>query len=342
MEKMRFGKTGLNVSRVALGGIPIQRLSLHEAVKVVRRAIDLGVNFIDTANSYTDSEEKIGKAIKDVPRDSLVIASKSAAADKITFLQNIDLSLKRLGTDYIDLYQHHDVSTHERYNAIMSESGAYEGMLEALRSGKVRFAAFSSHSIPVAMRIMREDKFAAVQLPFNYIDDEAAKEAIPLANDLDMGFIAMKPFGGGLLSDARLTIGYLLQFCNVVPDPGIEKESEIEEIVRLVESGVSFSAEDMAIVERVKAETKDIWCHRCGYCEPCPQNININMVLNVQGAIKRMPYSRVSDLLGGMFTSAHNCTECRACVEKCPYHLDIPVLIKDKIVIWDRYISENN
>ncbi|MCL2159939.1 MAG: aldo/keto reductase, partial [Oscillospiraceae bacterium] len=230
MEKVRFGKTELMVSKIAFGGIPIQRLNTAEAAKVVRGAIDLGVNFIDTANGYSDSEEKIGLAIKGVPRDSLVIASKSGARDKKTFLDHVDLSLKRLGTNYIDIYQLHGVSSKQTYDSAFGEGGAYEGLMEAVRAGKVRFPAFSSHNIPLSIEIMREGKFAAVQLPFNYIDDEAAKEAIPLAKELDMGFIAMKPFGGGLLGDARLSIGYLSQFEGIVPDPGIEKLSEIEEI----------------------------------------------------------------------------------------------------------------
>ena len=202
MGKIRFGKTELMVSKIAFGGIPIQRLSLEEAVEVVRGVIGLGINFLDTANAYSDSEEKIGLAIRGVPRENLVLASKTAAKDKKTCLEHIDLSLSQLGVEYIDLYQLHGISSVETYKVVMSEGGAYEGLTEAIRVGKVRFAAFSSHSIPTAMEIMREGKFAAVQLPFNYVDDEAAKEAIPLAKELDTGFIAMKPFGGGQLSDA--------------------------------------------------------------------------------------------------------------------------------------------
>ncbi|MCL2068649.1 MAG: aldo/keto reductase, partial [Oscillospiraceae bacterium] len=246
MEKIRFGKTGLMVSRIAFGGIPIQRLGIQEAADVVRGAINLGVNFIDTAHGYTDSEEKIGLAVKQggIPREDLVIATKSPAMDKKAFLEHVDLSLKRLGVDYIDIYQHHGISSQDAYDRVFAEGGAYEGMQDAISAGKVRFAAFSSHSIPLSLKIMREGKFAAVQLPFNYVDDDAANEAIPLAKELDMGFIAMKPFGGGLLGDARMSIGYLMQFDSIVPDPGIEKLSEIEEIVSIVNSGGKFTEAD--------------------------------------------------------------------------------------------------
>ena len=341
MKKVRFGKTELMVSEIAFGGIPIQRLSVAEAIKVVRGAIELGVNFIDTANGYSDSEEKIGLAIKDISRDSLVIASKSMAHDKKTFLEHLDLSLRRLGTDYLDLYQHHYINSIESYKGLISEGGAFEGMMEAIRAGKVRFPAFSSHNIPSALKIMREGKFDAVQLAVNYVDDEAAKEAIPLAKELDMGFIAMKPFGGGLLNDAKLSIKYLSQFDNIIPDPGIEKLSEIEEIVRIVESGDNFSEKDMADVEKAKQELGDHWCHRCDYCQPCPQNIRISTVLVIEGFLKRIHYQGVMDLAGQTMENARNCTECRECMGRCPYNLNVPGLIKEKIDCWDRYLAEN-
>ena len=342
MEKVRFGKTGLMVSKIAFGGIPIQRLSVADAVDVVKGCIALGVNFIDTANGYSDSEEKIGAAIKNMPRDSLIITSKSGARDKKTFLTHIDLSLKRMGLDYIDLYQLHGLSSPEVYDAVFAEGGAYEGLEEAVRTGKVRFPAFSSHNIPVSLQAMRGGKFAAVQLPFNYINDEAAEEAIPLAKELDIGFIAMKPFGGGLLSDAKLSIKYLMQFDSIVPDPGIEKLCEMEEIARIVESGEKFNSKDAEAIERVKKETGSYWCHRCGYCQPpCPQKIGISMALNVESFMKRMPYNRVHAMMAPGMETAKGCTKCRACVDKCPYNLDIPELIKEKLAVWDKYTVEN-
>jgi len=342
MDKVRFGKTDLIVSRIAFGGIPIERISVSDAIGVVRGSLDLGINFIDTAHTYTDSEEKIGLAIKGVSRKSLVLASKSPASDKKTFLEHLDLSLKRLGTDYIDIYQHHNISSMEKYAMIMSEGGAFEGMQEAIRAGKVRFTGFSGHDINVAIKVMREGRFSTVQLGFNFIDNEAAAEAIPLAREMDMGFIAMKPFGGGMLGNAKLAIKYLLQFDNIVPDPGVEKLSEMEEIAQICEAGEPFNEDDAAAIEAIIAETEGRWCHRCDYCQPCPQKVAISSILLLEKSTKRLPFKRVVKHVEHIMKTAPNCTECRVCVPRCPYKLDIPVLVKEKLDIWDRYVEENS
>ena len=340
MKKVRFGKTEMMVSEIAFGALPVQRVSIPEGVKTIRRAFELGINFIDTANSYTDSEEKIGLAIKGMPRDGLVIATKSAASDKKTFMEHIDLSLKRLGTDYIDIYQHHMILNRGNYDAITGEGGAFEALTEAIRMGKVRFPGFSCHNISTAIEIIREGKFSVVQLPLNFVDDDAVKEALPLARERDMGFIAMKPLGGGLLSDVKLAIKYFSQFEGVVPDPGIEKISEIEEIVSVVESGEKLSEEEALAIERIRAEMGSNWCHRCGYCMPCPQNIIVSGALTIESMIKRMPFEQVNSMGKLNMEYARNCTSCRLCVERCPYDLNVPELLKEKLAVWDSFLAK--
>jgi predicted aldo/keto reductase-like oxidoreductase len=335
MERVRFGKTGLMVSKAAFGGIPIMRITKAEAGHIVREAIALGINFIDTAHVYTDSEEKIGDAIKGTRREDLVIASKSTAGDKKTFNEHLELSLKRLGTEYIDIYQLHNVSTAIQRDAVFAPGGAMEGLEEAIAAGKVRFPGFSSHSISMAVEIMKGGRFTSVQLPFNYIDCEAASGAIPLAKDLDMGFIAMKPMGGGLLNDAGLSFRYLSQFDSIVPDPGIERLEEIREIAGIVDKNEALSVEDEKEIEKQRAEFGASWCHRCDYCQPCPQGIYISSTLCVESAFKRMPQERARSMVGPAMEKARTCLECDACVTRCPYKLEIPRLLKEKIKYWD-------
>ncbi|MCL2380347.1 MAG: aldo/keto reductase [Treponema sp.] len=331
MEKVRFGKTGLMVSRVAFGGIPIMRLTKAGAAHLLQQVIGLGVNFIDTANGYADSEEKIGEAIKGIKRDSLVIASKSLANDKKTFNEHLDLSLARLGVEYVDIYQLHNVADNARRDAVFAPGGAMEGLSEAVKAGKVRFPGISSHSIPLALEFMKSGAFASIQLPFNFIDCAAAEEAIPLAEKLDMGFIAMKPMGGGLLSDAGLSFRFLGTYGNIVPDPGIEKIEEIREIIGIVEKNEPLSAQDKGEIEKIKAELGSTWCRRCDYCQPCPQGIRISMALNVKSIFKRMTVERARTFVEVPIEKAKTCLECGECVKRCPYHLDIPALLKERI-----------
>jgi uncharacterized protein len=218
---------------------------------------------------------------------------------------------------------------------VFGPNGAMEGLDEAVKAGKVRFPAFTSHSISMAIEIMKSEKFAAVQLPFNYIDTEAANMAIPLAKKLDMGFIAMKPMGGGLLNDAALSFRFLGRYENIVPDPGFEKIDEVREIVGIVEKKEAFSAEDEKKIEMQRLELGPNWCHRCDYCQPCPQGIHISTALNIRSFVKRMTPDRARLFVGPPIEKAKTCLECGDCVTRCPYHLNIPVLLKERIAYWD-------
>jgi predicted aldo/keto reductase-like oxidoreductase len=309
------------------------RLSKPEAVKVVRAVIDMGINFLDTAHVYNDSEEKIGEAIRGIPRGQLVLASKSQATDKKGLIEDLDLCLRRLGTDYVDMYQLHNVGSAQRRAVVEAPGGAVEGLMEAVKAGKVRFPAFSSHSVPLAMDIMKTGVYAAVQLPINYIDT-AAEEAIPLAKQLDMGFIAMKPMGGGLLDNAELSFKYLLQFDNVFPDPGIERVEEMRQIVDIVNAKPALSAEDKKAIEELRKEFGPDWCHRCDYCQPCPQKIAISSVLTAKSLLKRMPFERAFKMLNDKMAQANECLQCGVCKTRCPYSLNIPDLLKKSVNLW--------
>ena len=339
MQRIKFGKTGLMVSKVGFGGIPIMRLPKAEAVGIVREAINQGINFIDTANGYSDSEEKIGEAIKGIKREDLVIASKSMARDKKTCAEHIDLSLKRLGVDYIDLLQLHNITTEAQKETILGPNGAMEALEDAVKAGKLRYMGFSSHPLSMGIDMMKTEKFVSVQLPFNYINSEAADEAIPLAKKLDMGFIAMKPMGGGLLDNAGMVFRFFNSFDSVIPIPGIEKIEEIHEIIKIVEKNETLNDADKKEIEKQKQEYNKTWCHRCDYCLPCPQNINIQMALWSDNAFKRMPKERAVSMFGPIIEKAKTCTECRACAKRCPYNLEIPELLKEKIKYMDSVLS---
>jgi len=336
VRKIRLGKTGLEVSRVGFGGIPIQRLSEEKAIEVVQRCIDLGVTFIDTANGYTTSEERIGKAIAG-RRGQVVIATKTGGRDKATAQEHLELSLKRLQTDYIDLWQFHGVSTFEAYEQVLGPGGAMEAAQEALEAGTVRHIGITSHSMEVALKAVSSGHFETIQFPLNFVTNEATAELVPLAIEHDVGFIAMKPMAGGLLDDANLAIKYLLQFDNVVPDPGIETAEEIEEIVGIVNGPWAMTTEEREEMERIRAQVDTRFCRRCGYCEPCPEGVRISTAMNVRSFWKRFPPER---FFGGWVVeaieSARDCVECGECEEKCPNHLPIREMLVESIAFYEQ------
>ncbi len=342
LRRVQFGRTGLMVTELAFGGIPIQRVSRKDGVRLVMDALEMGINFFDTARVYGHSEELIGEAIRTAPRDGVVIATKSLAADRKTLLADLDESLRRLRTDHVDIYQLHGVSSPEKMAAVQGSGGAFEGVEEGIRAGKIRFPAFSSHNMSIAAQMIRTGFFNAVQIPFNFVDHEALDEVIPLARETGMGVIAMKPLGGGRLEDARLCFRYLRQFPDVIPDPGVEKTSQLREILGAMEPRGPLTAEENDQIERHRARLGSEWCHRCDYCQPCPRNIQISVLLIAGTFAKRMTREGATSFVGEPFKTAENCTECRQCARKCPYHLDIPVLLKKQRSLWDGYLKTGN
>jgi predicted aldo/keto reductase-like oxidoreductase len=342
MQTVRLGRTGLEPSRVGFGGIPIQRLTEGEAVTVVRRCLDLGVTFLDTAHGYTTSEERIGHALAVMAgqRHRYILATKTPARDRAAAQRHLALSLSRLRTDYLDLWQFHNVSSFEAYGQVLGPGGAMEAARKAQEEGVVRHIGITSHSMDVALQAVASGMFETIQFPFNFVTDEAAERLLPLAQANDVGFIAMKPFAGGLLGNARLAIKYLLQFDNVLPDPGIEIVEEIEQIVEIVDGPWALSPEERIEMERVRAEVGTRFCRRCGYCEPCPQGVHISTIMNLRSFWKRFPAERfTTGWIAEAVTSAESCIHCGECEEKCPYHLPIQEMLEENQAFFERASS---
>jgi len=340
VHQVRLGRTGLMVSAVGFGGIPIQRLSEDDAVAVVRHCLDRGVNFIDTANGYTTSEERIGKALEG-RREGLIIASKSFTRDGERTWEHIELSLERLGVEVVDIYQVHGVNNLEDYQRVVASGGPLDAIREAQAAGVVRYIGVSSHELKTGMALVRSGYFDTILFPFNCVSNEAAEELIPLAAKHDVGFLAMKPMEGGMLEDATIAFKYLRRFANVIPVVGIQRTEEIDEIVAVMEGPAAMSAAEEAELVRLREELGKRFCRRCGYCMPCPQGINISAMVGMESFAKRLP---LKSLLEGWraeaVETAKSCIKCGECEEKCPYGLPIREMIEEGIAFWHKLQGE--
>ena len=321
---MRLGKTELEVSRVGIGGIPILRMDEDDAIDIIRYAADLGITFFDTANAYTSSkttsEEIIGKGVAD-RREKVVIATKSSARTRKGSLRHIELSLKRLGTDYIDIWQFHGVNDDKAYKRIMSKDGAMVTAKEAFETGTIRHIGFSSHSIDTALKMVESGKFETVQYPINFVNNEAVDELVPLAKKMDVGFIGMKPFAGGNLRHADLAIKYLLQFDNVLPDPGVQRFQELKQIADIVEGSWDLTTFDQNRMHEKRNELGNRFCRWCEYCMPCPNGVKISWVMNAR--LVPSYGDRYYNNTAKAIETVKNCVQCGECETKCPYELPI-------------------
>jgi predicted aldo/keto reductase-like oxidoreductase len=331
MQTTRLGRTDMMVSRLGFGGVPIQRLSEDEAVATVRGCLDLGVNFIDTANSYTTSEERIGRAIQG-RREGLVLATKSWARTREVAEQHLELSLKRLGVETIDLYQFHGVSDRQSLKAVLDPSGPMAVLREARAAGTIRHIGITSHSTDVAIEAIKSDQFETIQVPFNFITCEPADQLLPLAREHDVGFIAMKPLAGGRLSNAVIAFKYLFQFADVVPIPGIEMVEEMEELLSVLEGDRELTGGEQLTIQRMRDELGTRFCRRCDYCQPCSQGIPISSAIAISNPEKAMPPEQLfHGWVDGVLSKAAECNECGECEERCPYHLPIREMIAEEV-----------
>jgi predicted aldo/keto reductase-like oxidoreductase len=332
--KVPLGKTDLNVNPIGFGGIPIQRLSLEESDKVVGKALDMGINFFDTSRVYTDSEEKLGRIFSNYPRDGIIIASKTFSRDARNAAADLETGLKLMKTDYIDLYQCHNISTEDQINQILAPGGALEALKKAQQDGKIRYIGITGHKPPVLAEALKVFDFDTLQIPMNYIETSALSELVPFAREKDMGIIAMKPVAGGAFKNVPLALRFSLIHGADVVIPGMDSVQQVVENISTLANLKPLNKKELAVLEKEKAGLDENFCRRCEYCMPCPEGLPISF-LHVLRAyyfrynLQDWAMSRVKDLP----KSYKDCTGCRQCVEKCPYALDNPKIFRET---WDQ------
>lgn len=325
MDKIKLGRTNLMVSRSGFGALPIQRISFDEAKNLLRKAYDNGINFFDTARSYTDSEEKIGYALSDV-RHNIIIATKSHAKDKKTLFEHLETSLKNLKTDYIDIYQLHNPKELPDPD---DPDGLYSGLLEAQKKGMIRFIGITNHRLDLALEAAKSELYDTIQFPLSSLSSDEDLKLVEECKKRDIGVIAMKALSGGLITNVSTTFAFLRQFDNVVPIWGIQRELELDEFIELEKNPPALDENMWKIIEQDRKELQGSFCRGCGYCLPCPADIPIPMAARMSLLLRRSPYQKyLSDKWEEQMNRIENCTDCGHCKAHCPYELDTPELLK--------------
>ena len=327
MEYITLGRTGLRVSRLGFGGIPIQRINAEESKVLFDAVRAAGINFIDTARGYTVSEELIGQSIEGYRKD-FVLATKSMARDKESMAKDIEISLKNLRTDYIDLYQVHNPSE-EQLAQICGEGGALEALMEAKAAGKIGHLGLTAHSLTVFEKALELPWVETVMFPYNIVESQG-EELIRRAAEKNIAIIAMKPMAGGAIEDGRLALRYICRNDAVtVAIPGMYSEKEVAENAEAVADTSPLTTEEIAAIEKVRQELGTNFCRRCNYCAPCTVGINISYIFISHGYLSR--YGLV-DYARGRYdplpAKASDCVECGECERRCPYNLPIREMLK--------------
>jgi predicted aldo/keto reductase-like oxidoreductase len=337
MEYTELGRTGLRVSRTAFGALPIQRVNLEQACTILREAYEGGITFFDTARGYSDSEEKIGCALSDV-RSEIILATKSSGAgDKASLLERLEISLRHLRTDYVDLLQLHNPRTLPDPD---DPDSLYGGLLEARRRGMARCIGITNHKLDSAIEAAQSGLYDTVQFPLSAISADRDLELIDVCRQQGVGLIAMKALSGGLLTDARLAFAALRQYDNVIPIWGIQRESELAEFLALEADPPPLDDEMQAAIEREKNELAGDFCRGCGYCLPCPVEIPIPMAARMAFLLRRSPSARlVSPEWQEQMRRIEDCLECGQCRERCPYELDTPALLKKMLQDYVAFVE---
>lgn len=327
MEYRTLGKTGLKVSRMGFGGIPIQKIDEEGTRKLLREMAEKGINYIDSARGYTVSEQYIGYGLEGI-RDKFILATKSMSRTKDAMAADIETSLKNFRTDYIDLYQVHNPSM-EQLDQVIEKGGALEALREAKKAGKIGHIGLTAHSTAVFERALELDWVETIMFPYNIVEQQGA-ELIYRCAEKNIGFIDMKPLAGGAIEDGTLALRYVCSNPDVtVVIPGMAESSELEENMAACSNEAPLTEEELAKMEVVRKQLGTDFCRRCNYCAPCSVGINIPSVFLFAGYLQRYDLGDwARDRYSTLKVKASACIECGKCEPRCPYHLPIREKLK--------------
>ena len=336
MNKITLGKTNLVIEKNGFGCLPIQRISEQDAVNLLHKAYDGGINFFDTARAYSDSEQKVGAAFSSM-RDKIVLATKTGAQTAEGFWKDLETSLRTLKTDYIDIYQFHNPAFCPKPGG---EDGLYDAALEAKKQGKIRHISITNHRLAVAHEAIDSGLYETLQFPFSYISGEQELELVNKCKAANMGFIAMKGLSGGLITNSAAAYAFEAQFDGVLPIWGVQRERELDEFLSYIDNPPRMTDDIRAVIEGDRAELCGEFCRGCGYCMPCPAGIEINNCARMSLLLRRSPSAEHLSPAGqAKMKKIEGCLHCNRCKARCPYGLDTPALLARNYEDYKRVLA---
>lgn len=337
MQTVTLGRTGIVAQKNGFGALPIQRVSADYAGMLLKKALAAGVNFFDTARSYSDSEEKIGLALSQ-DREKFYLATKTPSTTVEGFWQDLETSLRLLKTDYIDVYQFHNPAFCPKPG---DGTGLYEAMLEARDQGKIRFIGITNHRLHVAEEAAASGLYDTLQFPFCYLATDRDIALVNLCKEKGVGFISMKGLSGGLITNAAAAYAWQARFDNALPIWGVQREEELDQFLSFIENPPTMEDPEIkATIEKDRKELIGNFCRACGYCMPCPAGIVINQCARMSQLIRRSPSAGwLTPESQAMMRKINDCLECGQCKSKCPYGLDTPTLLKQNLEDYENILS---
>ena len=335
MRKIVLGKTNLKVTKTAFGALPIQRRTIEDAVEVLRMAKDTGINFFDTARAYTDSEKKVGIAFKNC-REDVIIATKTHITSLHDVKRNLETSLEMLQTDYIDIYQFHNAK-----DVPMIDSPMYQFIVDMKNQGVIKHIGVSAHSYDSAVKAVESGLYETLQYPIFCLSDEKDLGLIQKCKDNNVGIIAMKGMGGGLIDNPKVAFSFFEKYDNISTIWGIQSKEELNDFVELEKNPPVMDGVFKKEIKKYKEELGGDFCRSCGYClSACPAEIKISNCARMSQLLKRAVWQDfVSDTWQENMKKIEECIECRKCIEKCPYSLDIPNLLKKNLKEYNEFLD---
>jgi len=367
MQHREFGKTGAKVSRLGFGAmrLPIKKdedgkiTGIEESAELVRRGIDAGINYVDSAPGYChrESETAVGLAIKGLARNTVHVSTKNSVQNACgqCFRLKLELSLRKLDCGYIDFYHFWGLSWQNYLNRCLGSDGPLARARKAREEGLIRHISFSCHDTPAgAIQLIDTGHFESMLVQFNLLDRKYAP-AIAHAHAKGLGTACMGPVGGGRLgtpseviakaTGSRSTAEVAVRFCMANPDldivlSGMENDRMVDENVATAHRDEPLSDDELKRIDALAEANRkilDLPCTGCGYCKPCPQGVAIPQVFEMvqwhTAFDLKEPARRRYQALGKGWQEknkpASECIECGQCEPKCPQKIPIIEKLKE-------------